>query len=62
MHRRRLPADEKLDDMSLARKIAWWSLLAMVFVVPVAMSNMTWLSGLGFPVSRCPSPTTSSTS
>jgi putative inorganic carbon (HCO3(-)) transporter len=36
------------DDMSLARKIAWWTLLAMVFVVPIAMSNMTWLSRLGF--------------
>ncbi len=36
--------------MSLARKIAWWSLLAMVFVVPVAMSNATWLSRIGFPV------------
>ncbi len=35
--------------MSLARKIAWWSLLAMVFVVPVAMSNATWLSRIGFP-------------
>ena len=37
--------------MSLARKISWWSLLAMVFVVPVAMSNLTWLNGLGFQVS-----------
>ena len=32
-------------DMSLARKIAWWSLLAMVFIVPIAMSNFTWLGG-----------------
>jgi len=31
------------DQMSLARKIAWWSLLAMIFLVPVAMSNFTWL-------------------
>ena len=37
--------------MSLARKIAWWSLLGMVFVVPVAMSNATWLSRIGFPIS-----------
>ena len=42
-------ATEARDDMSLARKIAWWSLLAMVFVVPVAMSNATWLSRIGFP-------------
>ena len=27
--------------MSLARRIAWWALLAMVFLVPVAMSNFT---------------------
>ncbi len=32
-------------DMSLARKIAWWSLLAMIFIVPIAMSNFTWLGG-----------------
>jgi len=38
------------DEMSTARKIAWWSLLAMVFVVPVAMSNATWLGRIGFPV------------
>ena len=38
------------DEMSLASKIAWWSLLAMVFVVPVAMSNGTWLGRIGFPV------------
>ena len=31
------------EQMSLARKIAWWSLLAMVFIVPIAMSNFTWL-------------------
>ena len=41
-------AAEPRDDMSLARKIAWWSLLAMVFAVPVVMSNMTWLARLGF--------------
>jgi O-antigen ligase len=33
------------QDMSLARKIAWWSLLAMIFMVPIAMSNFTWLGG-----------------
>ena len=31
------------DTMSLAKSIAWWSLLGMVFMVPVAMSNITWL-------------------
>jgi len=40
--------NEPRDDMGLARKIAWWSLLAMVFLVPVAMSNATWLSRIGF--------------
>lgn len=32
-----------VESMSLARKISWWSLLAMIFIVPIAMSNMTWL-------------------
>ncbi len=36
-------APSRDDSMSLARKIAWWSLLAMIFMVPVAMSNFTWL-------------------
>jgi len=39
---------EPRDDMSLARSIAWWTLVAMVFLVPVAMSNATWLARLGF--------------
>ena len=43
-------AAEPRDDMSIARKIAWWSLLAMVFAVPVVMSNMTWLARIGFAV------------
>ena len=34
------PAEE---TMSLARKIAWWSLLAMVFMVPIAMGNLTFI-------------------
>ena len=34
------PAEE---SMSLARRIAWWSLLAMVFIVPVAVGNLTFL-------------------
>jgi len=34
------PSDE---EMSTARKIAWWSLLAMVFLVPIAMGNLTFL-------------------
>lgn len=38
------------DNMSIARRIAWWSLLAMVFLVPIAMGNWTWLSKLGFTV------------
>jgi hypothetical protein len=31
------------DDMSVARRVAWWSLLAIVFLVPIAMSNFTVL-------------------
>jgi hypothetical protein len=26
-----------------ADRVAWWSLLAAVFLVPLAMSNFTWL-------------------
>lgn len=29
--------------MTLAEKISWWSILAAVFLVPIAMSNCTWL-------------------
>lgn len=35
------------EQMSTARKIAWYSLLAMVFLVPIAIGNFTWL---GFPM------------
>ena len=38
------------DVMSLAQKISWYSLLAMVFVVPIAMSNWTFL-GFHLPIS-----------
>src|SRR5664279_3872969 len=38
------------DVMSVAQKISWWSLLAMVFIVPIAMSNWTWL-GFKLPIS-----------
>jgi len=31
------------EKMSLALSISWWSLLALIFVVPIAMSNFTWL-------------------
>ena len=41
------PAPEK---WSIARRIAWWSLLAMVFTVPIAMGNFTFLQKLGFSV------------
>jgi O-antigen ligase len=34
------PAEE---PMSLARRVSWWSLLAMVFLVPIAMGNLTFL-------------------
>jgi len=34
---------------SLPMRIAWWSLLALVFVVPLAISNFSWLTGQGRP-------------
>jgi putative inorganic carbon (HCO3(-)) transporter len=37
------PAEAPAEAMSVARRIAWWALLAMVFLVPVAMSNLTFL-------------------
>ena len=37
------------EDMSTARKIAWYSLLAMVFLVPIAIGNFTWL-GFKLPI------------
>ena len=38
------------ESMSTARKIAWWSLLAMIFVVPIAMGNITWIPGVKLPI------------
>lgn len=38
------------EGMSVARKIAWWSLLAMLFLVPIAISNLTFLNRLGFQI------------
>jgi O-antigen ligase len=35
--------------MSAARRVAWWSLLAMVLLVPIAMSNLTAL-GISLPL------------
>jgi len=32
-----------VQPMSLGRRISWWALLAMVFLVPIAMSNLTFL-------------------
>jgi tetratricopeptide (TPR) repeat protein len=37
------------DSMSIWGKISWWSLLAMIFLVPIAMSNWTWL-GFKLPI------------
>ena len=37
------------ENMSTARKIAWYSLLAMVFLVPIAIGNFTWL-GFRLPI------------
>lgn len=38
------------DDMTLAQKISWWSLLAMLAIVPIAISNLTFL-GMNLPIS-----------
>jgi hypothetical protein len=45
-----LDAASSLDGLSIAQKISWFSLLAMVFIVPIAMSNWTWL-GFKLPIS-----------
>ncbi len=37
------------ENMSSARKIAWYSLLSMVFLVPIAIGNFTWL-GFDLPI------------
>jgi len=37
------------ENMSVARKIAWYSLLSMVFLVPIAIGNFTWL-GFQMPI------------
>lgn len=42
------PPEASDDAMSLARRIAWWALLAMVFLVPIAMSNFTFI-GIDMP-------------
>lgn len=38
------------DDMSVARRISWYALLAMVFLVPIAISNLSWLNDIGINV------------
>ncbi|MDZ4168905.1 MAG: O-antigen ligase family protein [Coriobacteriia bacterium] len=38
------------EDWSIARHIAWWSILAMVFLTPVAISNLSFL-GVALPLS-----------
>ena len=45
------PAPEPPPDepMGPARRVAWWALLATVFVVPVAMGNLTFL-GMSMPL------------
>lgn len=44
------PVAEPRDDLSPALRIAWWSLLAMVFITPLAIANMSWL-GIATPIS-----------
>ena len=31
------------EAMSATRRVAWWALVAMVFLVPIAMGNLTFL-------------------
>ena len=42
------PAEAPAEAMSVTQRIAWWALLAMVLLVPFAMSNFTFL-GFGLP-------------
>src|SRR5665647_3991392 len=37
------PAEAPAEAMSSARLVSWYALLVMVFLVPVAMSNLTFL-------------------
>jgi len=37
------PAEAPAEPLSSALLVSWWALLAMVFLVPVAMSNLTFL-------------------
>ena len=37
------PVETPAEAMDGARQVSWWALLAMVFLVPVAMSNLTFL-------------------
>ncbi len=46
---RQTPVVQAEESMTLARQIAWWSLLAMVFMVPIAMGNFTWI-GFRMPI------------
>lgn len=38
------------DKMSVARKIAWGCILAVVFITPIAISNLTFLNSIGFSI------------
>ncbi|NTW28716.1 MAG: tetratricopeptide repeat protein [Coriobacteriia bacterium] len=55
--RRPVPVARKAATVqreSVAYRIAWWSLVALVFLVPVAMGNFTWLAKLGFTPAQLP--------
>jgi O-antigen ligase len=41
-------ADLSYDPLSGGRRVAWWALVTMVFLVPVAMSNFTFI-GISVP-------------
>ena len=42
-------ADFGGESLSVWGKISWWSLLAMIFIVPIIMSNWSWL-GIKLPI------------
>ncbi|HET6497535.1 MAG TPA: O-antigen ligase family protein [Coriobacteriia bacterium] len=47
----RRPAVAVATEMSMPQRIAWYALHAMVFAVPVAIANWTWLPGIEMPFS-----------
>jgi O-antigen ligase len=49
--KKQIDAAAPSEAWGMARQIAWWSILAMVFITPIAISNMSWLSPRILPLS-----------